>query len=154
MAYREYLKSCLRPLGIYDLDSGCGADEIACEGAAMDGVYDELSRLDTARCIDTMSDTELREYEKLFPFTACGRTLPERRAAVKALLGTVNRCMTLKELNRSLPACGIAATAYETQTAQTIKIVFTDPPTDESLLAKIKSRVEMIVPCHLAIVYE
>lgn len=154
MAYEEYLKRTLGPLGIYDLDSGYGADEIACEGASLDDVYDELERLDSRRRIDDANEAELSEYEALFPFSPCGRTIEERRNALKALLGIANRCVTPNELNRSLPGCGIAAKAVETETAQTVKIIFEDPPEDEALLAKIKSIVEAIVPCHLDIVYE
>lgn len=154
MAYDEYLKRTLKPLGIYDFDNGYGADEINCEGSAMDVVYEALESLDEGRSIDTATEAQLAEYEKLLPFVPCSTTLSQRRNAIKAILGTVDRCMTQAELNRALPGCGIGAKAYETDTAQTIKIVFTDPPTDAEKLAEIKSRVEEIVPCHLAIIYE
>lgn len=153
MAYETFLRRILAPLRIYDLDGGYGAIEIACEGEALDGVYDRLERLDGRRRVETATQEELSEYEELLPYPPISKSISDRRAAVAAMLGSANCCMTLPELNRVLPLCGVKATAQETDEAYTLRIVFDSAPEDASVLAEVKRRLGEILPCHLALVY-
>lgn len=153
MAYEEFLRRTLAPLRIYELDSGYGAIELACEGSALDEVYDRLERLDARRRIESATESELAEYEALLPFPPICESISDRRAAVTAMLGAGNRCVTLSELNRILPVCGAEVTAYETDSAYTLRLVFANYPEDAQTLSELKRRIDEIVPCHLALTY-
>ncbi len=154
MAYADFLKRTLKPLGLYELDDGFGADEIACEGRALDYAYDILEMLDLRRNADTATEEQLGEYEKLLGIGIPSQSEAERRRTVKAVLGMKNRCMTLSELNRVLPACGADAEAFESDTALTLRVKIKSTVGDADKLAEVKRRIEAIVPCHLDIVYE
>ncbi len=153
MAYDIFLKRTLAPLGIYELDSGYGADEISCEGAAMDIAYEILESVDKRRNIDTATTDQLSEYEELLQVENISRNTIERKNALKAILGMGDRCMSLKELDRILPACGVAATLTESQTPMTVEVSFTENVSDEELLKKLRSRIAELIPCHLNIEY-
>lgn len=154
MAYAEFLKRTLKPLGLYELNDGFGADEIACEGKALDYAYGTLEALDLRRNADTATAEQLGEYEKLLNIAVPSQSEAERRRTVKAVLGMQNRCMTLSELNRILPACGADAEAFESKTALTLRVKIKDAVINADKLAEVKRRIEAIVPCHLDIIYD
>lgn len=154
MAYAEFLKRTLKPLGLYELNDGFGADEIACEGKALDYAYDTLEALDLRRNADTATTEQLGEYEKLLHIAVPSQSEAERRSTVKAVLGMQNRCMTLSELNRILPACGADAEALESDTALTVIVKIKEAVGNADKLAEIKRRIEAIVPCHLNVIYD
>ena len=85
MGYAEELKAMLRPLGIYDLDSGAGAAELAALGAAMDGVGAALDAAERESALSTAVDRGLAAYEAILPYTPEYLTLHDRRRAIMAL---------------------------------------------------------------------
>lgn len=148
MGYAEYLKSTLRPLHIYDLDNGAGADELAAEGAALDDIFDCLNDAESNMLPQTADAAGLERLEELLPFAPVCSSLAERRAAVAALMFADGGC-TLDAINRCLAGCGVEAVASETATPQ--KICVSIGQTDK--LDEVKKRVEQIIPCHLEIEY-
>ena len=80
----DYLKNLLRPMRLYDVDEGYGADELWVEGSFLDGVLAALDDIDREMLIPTAEDTGLARYEELLPYRPSSATLADRRQAVMA----------------------------------------------------------------------
>lgn len=110
MSYAQYLQDVLRPLHIYSLDSGHGADEISVLGAAMDGVYSELETTLREMIPLTAQSYGLERYESILPY-APAAGVAERQRAIAALSSASGFC--LEQLQSTLRGCGINASLNE-----------------------------------------
>lgn len=153
MGYADYIKDLLRPLRVYDLDSGAGAGEIETLGEAMDGVCTALSDAEREGAAPTATGKGLSAWESALPFYPCCMTLADRRRAIMSLMRMDGASFTPSEVNATLAGCGIAAVAEETDEHYAVRVSFPQnrgvPPDLESL----KERVEAILPCHLTVEY-
>lgn len=151
MGYVEYLKDVLRPLHIYDLDSGTGADEITVLGTALNSVYSELETTLREMIPLTAQSYGLDRYESMLPYIpACERA--EDRGQAIAALSSVSG-FSIDAINQSVRGCGIEATVKEYGT-ETVIVSFKNENLSAEESAKIEERIEQIIPCHLAIIYE
>ena len=143
----------LFPLGIYDLDEGIGAEEIRVIGKQLDDIFyslEELGRESTLVCAQSFG---LKNYEKALPFTPAYITTEDERNAVMALLRIREGCFTLSMLQDTLQGCGIAASIAESGKAMTLAVEFPKNRGIPEGFEKLKSRIEEIMPCHLAVEY-
>lgn len=150
MSYAQYLQDVLRPLHIYNLDSGHGADEISVLGAAMDGVYSELETTLREMIPLTAQSYGLERYESILPYAPAG-SVAERQRAIAALSSASGFC--LEQLQSTLRGCGINASLNE-YGPETVIVSFEGSDFSDGELAIIKEHIEQIIPSHLAIVYE
>ena len=154
MDYTSELKAMLRPLGIYDLDSGIGAAELFAEGRALDVAAAALERAEREGVLTTAEDAGLTAWESLLPFVPvfC-TTAEERRAAIAALLRIDYAAFTPQALNDTVRGCGIEALVEETETPLTVQVSFPYIYGEPDGLEALRVRIERILPCHLGVVY-
>lgn len=153
MGYAEYLKDLLRPLRLYELDSGAGCAELECVGAALDGACAQLEKVLGEGIVASARDAGLGAYEGILPFVPSYITAEDRRRAVEALLRIDMRSFTCADLNGTIAGCGIRARVEETDTPQTVRVSF---PFNRGVLdgfEEIRVRIEQILPCHLGVEY-
>ena len=153
MDYAKELKDLLRPLRIYDLDSGVGAAELDCIGSAMDGIFDVLEQAETDMNPLTATASRLRKWELLLPFVPASLTAEDRRGAVAALLRIDDCSFTCAGINRTLAGCGIPAEVTETDTPMTVGVSFPANRGVPEGFDELQARIEQILPCHLAVEY-
>lgn len=151
MSYTEYLKDVLRPLHIYDLDNGYGADELYVLGTALDAVFDSLE--ETLREMSPLAaeDYGLECYKNILPDENMFENAEDRRAAI-AVLSTVSG-LSLAELNGNLSRCGINASVSESGT-ETVCVSISAEGRSDDYVDAVKQCIEQLLPCHLNIVYE
>lgn len=150
MGYAQYLKDVLKPLHIYDLDLGAGADEITVLGEALDGIYAELEECLREMIPLTAQSFGLENYESILPCAGIG-SIADRQSAIAAL--TSESGFGLEALRRNLRGCGIEVALNEYGT-ETVIVSFDGKNMSSAEIARIKQIIEQIIPCHLAIVYE
>lgn len=153
MGYCDYLKNMLRPLKLYDLDEGYGADELSIEGACLDGVAETLDGADREMLPLTAAGEGLSRYEALLPYRPGSVTLADRRRAIMALLRVDDCSFTPDALNDTLSGCGIAATVEETGTAQRVLVRFPGVRGTPPAFGTLRRRIEALLPCHLEVGY-
>ena len=153
MGYESYLKETLRPLRLYELEAGPGAAELSALGAAMDAAAQALSDGERESRIPSAEDAGLAGYEAILPYTPRYITLADRRRAVMALRRSDGRSFTPRALCDTLAGCGIRALAAETGTRNTVEVTFPDNRGEPENYAALRTRIEAILPCHLAVVY-
>lgn len=153
MDYALYLKDLLRPVGVYDLESGIGAWEIESLGAAFDNADDETQTLETESVILSASGYGLENYEKILPYIPAYEDLETRRTAIIALLQINDGAFTVSALNRTLAGCGINAKVEETDEKYIVCVSFPDNNGVPYGFDEIKNRIEQILPCHIEAVY-
>lgn len=153
MGYADYLKELLRPLGIYQLSGGAGGGELTAVGEAMDELAAALETAERESVLPTASAGGLASYESILPYTPEYGTLSDRRRAIMALLRIDGGSFTVSELCDTLAGCGLRAVVEETGKASTVRVYF---PYNRGVPANfegLKSRIEAILPCHLAVEY-
>ena len=153
MGYSDYLKDLLRPMRFYDVDEGSGAEELAAEGAELDGVYSALSDAEREMLPPTAQGEGLQNYEAILPYHPSYITLQDRRRAVMSLMQIDDCAFTADALNATLSGCGIKAQASETGTAYTVQVRFPDNRGIPADYDALKARIEAILPCHLQVEY-
>lgn len=153
MDYAYELKNLLRPLGIYDLDSGAGAAELDCIGREMDRIFSALETAERDANPLTATADGLKPWETLLPFTPASRTENDRRRAVAALLQIDGGSFTPDGINRTIIGCGICAAVRETGVPMTVEVTFPKTRGVPENFSELQERLEQILPCHLAAEY-
>ncbi len=153
LGYTDYLKQLLFPLGVYDLEEGIGAEEIGVIGKQLDDIFNSLEELGRETVLSQAKSYGLKNYEKLLPYTPAYITTQDERQAVMALLRIRGGCFTLPMLQETLSGCGIFASIAESGKAMTIDVGFPENRGVPQGFDKLKTRIEEIIPCHLAVEY-
>lgn len=153
MGYGDHLKDLLRPLRLYELDSGAGGAELECVGAELDGVCAKLERALEEGIVASARDAGLGAYEEVLPFVPSYITASDRRRAVEALLRIDMQSFTREALNDTIAGCGIRALVEEADAAQTVRVSFPFNRGVQEGFEQLKSRIEKILPCHLGVEY-
>jgi len=153
MDYSTELKELLRPLGIYNVDSGLSAAELNAVGAQLTGIWQALETAERESNPVTAQDRGLSAWEALLPFVPAGVTPADRARAIAALLRIDRASFTLADLNDTVAGCGIRARVEETAVPMTVKVSFPYNRGTPENFAALQRRIEQILPCHLAVVY-
>ena len=154
MDYTSELKAMLRPLGLYDLNSGVGAAEIEAEGRALDTAGASLERAEREGILTTAEDAGLNAWEALLPFVpVLCTTAEERRTAIAALLRIDYAAFTPQAINDTVNGCGIRALVEEAEEPLTVHVSFPGIVGEPDGLEALRVRIERILPCHLGVVY-
>ena len=154
MSYGEYLKNTLRPLGIYELDTGIGAAELEIEGAAFDEIDGVLS--DTLRNMLPLTADEngIERWSALLPYKPRGADLDAQRGSLMELIRSRENECSDQALNHVLENCCILAEVSETNVSETVKVTIYEIHLEDGEDERIKKQIEDILPCHLDIVYD
>lgn len=147
MGYREYLMRLLAPMGVYKLDGGYGAGELAAIGSALDGACLETDSLLAEVFCQTAEDYGLTGYENLLPIVYLKDTVTERRNALLRLLQVDDTHITPECLEDTLAACGIPAKLTETDTKYTVIVHFTGIRGEPE--QRVRDTAESILPVHI-----
>ena len=154
MSYASYLRSLLRPLGIYDLSptSFSGA-ELEALGAAADQLSAALDLLELETNAATAGDDGLARFESLFSIAHTPSQPDARRLAVAGLMLIQPGAFTLESIEKTLSACGLEVSVRESGN-ETIEINFPGVPGIPEDFDRVQSVIEGIIPCHLETVYD
>jgi len=147
------LKQLLAPLGIYDLEEGIGAQEIKVLGAQFDEIFSALEEIGREAFAVTAQDYGLKSFEAILPYTPAYITAEDERRAIMALLRIRGGCFSLEMIQNTLGGCGIAASVAQSEKALTVRVGF---PMNRGIpegFDLLKTRIEEILPCHLAAEY-
>ena len=154
MGYAEYLTQLLKPLGVYNWESGTfHRAELAAQGDALDRCGETLEEVQREMLVSTAEDWGLAAVEALLPYRPVTEDPDRRRAALAALLRVGGDSFTLAGVNDNLAGCGLNALAAETGTPGHIQVSFPDVPGIPDGFAELRKIIEEIVPCHLEIEY-
>lgn len=153
MGYSDYLKNLLRPMRLYDLDEGYGAEELAVLGDVFDEVFDALERAEAEAIIPTAEDEGLSAYEAILPYVPGYLSLAGRRSAIMALSRIDGCSFTTSALCDTLSGCGISAEVEEAEALDTVRVSFPGMRGIPEGFEGLKTRIEQILPCHLGIEY-
>ena len=151
MAYAEYLKNLLAPLGIYDLAKGSFSEAMVyAAGQALDQTERSLERTERESLVPTALEEGLERRETLFARRPVAETVEDRRAAITALMQIDADSLTPEAINRTISGCGIPAKALEVDTGH-LRVIFpgiggVPPGFDE-----IQQIILDILPCHLEV---
>lgn len=153
MGYSEYLKMLLRPMGVYDLESGYNVYELNTLGAALDKVCVALDVVLKEAAVPNAETFGLTKYEEILPKIPFYGDIERRRDAIQALLRIDDTSFTLKALNDAVLGCGLKAAVSETDKWYTVSVTFPEVRGVPPKFDKIKERIESIIPCHLNVIY-
>ncbi len=153
MGCAAYLKELLRPLGLYDLDTGPGAAELSALGAAMDSLAAYLAEIEAEALVLTAGEEGLSRYEAVLPYHPASGDTEQRRQAIMALLRIDDGAFTLPAIRDTIRGCGIECLVEESKTPQTVEISFPGLMGEPENFPGVRSRIEQILPCHLDLVY-
>jgi hypothetical protein len=151
--YSEYLKEMLRPLGIYNVDGGYGAAELEVLGEQMDRLFQGLEAVERETILVTAQGQGLENYEKILPYPPVSPNLEDRRSAIAALMRIDGCSFTLEALRDTLRGCGIPADVCEGGKPATVLVSFPGIRGIPEGIDELKTRIEMILPCHLQVEY-
>lgn len=154
MAYADYLRELLRPLGVYDLSpaSAAGAEAEAL-GAAMDDFFAFAAEKAGQMLLSTATEEGLSRMEALFPFPLGGGDFAARRKALTAFLQVNGDSFTPAALDFCLAACGTACRTDEMDGPGTVGISFPNVMGEPEQFGAKKRIIESLLPCHLAPIY-
>lgn len=153
MAYYEYLKKTLEPLGLYELETGPGAEELKVIAAQLDRIFDCLEIVSRESIIFSAESYGIDRYVELTPSLRASASAAGTRNTLMALLRIRQGCFTPEALTGTVGGCGLPAVVEETDKANVVSVSF---PTIRGVPADFESlsrRVEEILPCHLDIRY-
>lgn len=153
MSYGAYLKKTLKPLGIYELDSGIGAVELEVEGAALDDIQDSISDTVKNMLPATADENGISRWGRLMGVQPVGADTEAKRSFIMGLMRLGECECSDQGLNYVLDTCGIPAAVSESATKETVRVTIFEHHLEDGEEEKIKALVEAILPCHLDVEY-
>lgn len=152
MGYGRYMRTLLRPLGVYRLTEGnLNYSETEACGEALDGVASALEETEREGLLTTAGEASLQKWAALFAHPPAAPTEALLRAAVGALLRIGGSSFTPAAINETISGCGVSCAVEELETPGTVRVSFPGTagvPADFFRMAVI---IESILPCHLGI---
>lgn len=150
MGYRAHLWRMLGQLGVYSQE-GYSGGELSALGTGLDQAEAAIAWNAQESLVETAVREGLVEVEKLFPMEP-ESSVQQRRAALRTLIQTDNRCNSAVEIQETLSACGVQAAVSETgekmNALVTLPSVLTmaDDPIFQFRV------IEQVMPCHLNVI--
>ena len=154
MDYSSHLKELLTPLGLYNLDSGPGADELDAQGAALDRILSSLELLEKEAFLHTAEDFGLSSYESLLPAYAKASSADERRKAVAFLLMINDSSFSPNTLINTAKIFGINIAVAENPASCLVTISFPGISGVPADFDNIQWIIDSLIPCHLEVSYK
>ena len=152
--FEDGLVRLLRPLGVYDLRYGAiNRGELAAYGARLDHGEEELDHTYREMNLTTAEDFGLERIEALLPYRPVCTTVPQRRAALAALLRIGGDSFTPEAINDTLRGCGVNARAEEGDQPGYVKVYFPDVAGIPDGFDRMRFIIEEILPSHVDITY-
>lgn len=153
MNHGQNLRDLLEPLGVYRWEGSFQWGELQSAGAALDGVADALADLQREMNLTTARGEGLDHILDLLGRARDGESPEALRGTLAALLRIGSGAFTLAAMNDTLRGCGIPAVVEETETKQVVAVSFPGLAGVPEDFARLKERVEAILPCHLQVEY-
>ncbi len=149
MGYADHLRALLRPLGVYTLapDSLSGA-ELEAMGEAFDALYAKMQRDLREALPITACEEGLTQYESLLGHPCAHLTVPERQAAICALLRMPQDGASPETL-QSLAAQLGAHLSFDESTLPELLTIRLQTMEDDAAQRKVEEYLEQLLPCHL-----
>ena len=153
MGYSEYLKNLLKPLHVYNLDTGQNMAELEALGEGLDDCSLTAQQLEQESNIVTAEEYGLSFYEKILPYIPAYLDLQSRREGIMALLQIDDASFTVAALNKTLSGCGVKAVVEETGSQYLVTVSFPDIWGIPENMGELDERIRAILPCHIDIEY-
>lgn len=156
MGYTDYLTDMLRPLRIYNLEEGMGAEELRMEGAFLDQLSAQLSHIAQEAFVQTAQTEGLLAYESLLPKgdTTRSQSLEERRKRIMTLLQLGVNLPTVGEVEGLLNCLGYTVQLTEHLAQEQVEVSFPETTGVPEYLLEIEQMISMLIPCHLEVSYK
>lgn len=154
MGYKDYLTNLLKPLYVYNLDTGKNAAELETLGNSLDDCNEAVERLDGECNVVTAETYGLSSYEEIMPYIPSYNNLKSRRNAIMALLQIDDASFTVAALNKTLAGCGVKAVVEETANQYVVSISFPEVRGIPENLDELDERIKTILPCHIGVEYQ
>lgn len=152
MGYSDYLKLLLKPLGVYDLNTGSlSASELDALGFGLDGASASIDYSEREGSLSTAETEGLDRREALFSRAPVHYSTALRRQAIAALLRVGEGAMTLSDINSTISGCGIRALAQEKEQFGYIRVIFPEVAGIPAEFDQISKIILDIIPCHLEV---
>lgn len=152
MGYYEYLKSSLKPLGIYDLNTGIGSSELEVQGMACDELFDQLELVEREMVLPTAESFGLEAYSAVFPYNPVAEEPGDRREALMSLMTVDWWSFTCEAILRAVSGCGLDVLVSEDSDSG-IAVEFPGVRGIPNEFEALKTRIEMLLPCHVGVTY-
>lgn len=153
MSNAAYMKELLRPLGVYKLDDSFLGAELDCLGRALDGLQEELERIQQEMSLTTAHGEGLERAAKLFGLRPVTQD-PQQLAQSLSALGRIGwDSFTLAAINNTIGGCGVNAAVAETGEPGTVTVRFPDVAGIPEQFEDLRQIIEDILPAHLRIQY-
>lgn len=153
MGYYRQLQEILRPLRVYELDSGSSGAELFAEGAALDDILELAGQAERESVLSTATGRGLDAFAEIMPFAPANSEPARKRQALTAL-ARIDWCsFTLKALRDTLAGCGVRVGLEESAEPETVDVTILGVRGIPENFDAIAWRAEQILPCHLNIRY-
>ena len=150
MGYGDYLRTLLRPLGVYDLSPGSlSGSELDALGHSLDALSERMDYVERESSLATTESEGLDRREALFARTPVHYSTELRRAAITALLRIDESCFTLAAINDTISGCGIKAEVQETDRFGYVRVIFPEVAGIPEGFEQIQDIILDIIPAHL-----
>lgn len=153
MRNAECLKELLRPLGVYKLDNSFLGAELDALGGALDGVQEELERIQREMCLITAREEGVERLAALLAFQPVAQEPGQLAASLAALTRIGEGSVTLAAINDTICGCGLNAEVYEGNEPGTVRVRFPDVPGIPDGFETMRRIIEDILPAHLLVQY-
>ena len=153
MAYAEYMRSLLRPLGVYALTEGSlSGGELEALGAAFDGLYQKMQKNLREALPITAEEEGLAAYEALLRHPHRHLTVAQRQAAVCGLLRLHGGGADAKTITEAAAFVGAEISFDESTLPESLGVTLQELQ-DSELQRRIERYLELLLPSHLEMEY-
>lgn len=149
----QLLRELLTPLGVYRWEGSFQWGELQSEGAALDGVAEELAHIQQEMNLTTAQEEGLHGLCGLLACAPGAEDAEQLRQAVAALLRIGGGSFTLAAMNDTLRGCGIPAQVEETGDPLRLVVSFPETGGTPEGLEALQAIIEEILPCHVLVEY-
>lgn len=153
MSFGQYLRDLLAPLGVYRWEGSFQWGELQSEGQVLDGVAEELARIQREMNLATAQEEGLTALQSLFGLEPGARDTEELRLALAALLRIGGDSFTLAAMNDTLRGCGVSAQVAETGDPLHLVVSFPGIGGVPADFGRVQTILEAILPCHVWVEY-
>lgn len=153
MSFGQILRELLTPLGVYRWEGSFQWGELQSEGQALDGVAEELARIQREMNLATAREEGLTGIQTLLGVEPGARDREELRLALAALLRIGGDSFTLAAMNDTLRGCGVPARVAETGDPLHLVVTFPGVGGIPAEFGRMQTIIESILPCHVWVEY-
>ena len=153
MSNASDLKELLRPLGVYKLEESFLGAELDSLGGALDGLQEQLERVQREMCLTTARDEGVECMAALFSRRPAAQDAQQMAASLAALARIGGDSFTLSAINSTIAGCGLNAVVAEGEEPGVVLVRFPEVVGIPAGFEQMQAIIEDILPAHLLVQY-